>query len=95
MGTMSSRFRDPTGERFGLPSYPRGKAPAHLLTRRQLDAAGLRPGGQGVQGQVLWHSRRRGKTGVRAAYLYDVRLAVPKRTTARKPRRRCCGEGAE
>jgi hypothetical protein len=54
-------------------------APPHLRTRRQLAAEGLRPGGQDVAGQVLWNSRR-GGGGVRAAYLYDVRSALPKRT---------------
>lgn len=33
-----------------------------------------------MQGQVLWSSRRyRARGGVRVAFLYDVRLALPKR----------------
>ncbi|WP_310741431.1 RRQRL motif-containing zinc-binding protein [Microbispora sp. H10670] len=80
MSRIRSRFWDPAGSRYGMPTYPWRMAPAHLLTCRQLTAAGLRPGGQGVQAQVLWASRRHGALGVRAAYLYDVRFALPKRT---------------
>lgn len=72
-------FMDPTGERYGIPTWPWRMAPGHLATYRQLAARGLRPGGQPVMGQVMWRSRRYG-AGVRAAYLYDVRLALPKRT---------------
>ncbi|GAA4593723.1 hypothetical protein GCM10023194_58720 [Planotetraspora phitsanulokensis] len=82
---MSSRIRaafwDPSGSRYGIATWPWRMAPPHLMTLRQLAAHGLRPGGQGVQAQVLWRSRRYGAPGgVRAAYLYDVRLALPKRT---------------
>lgn len=86
MSRILGRFFDPTGQKYGLPSWPWQMAPAHLLTMRQLAARGLRPGGQEVQGQILWASRRyRARGGVRAAYLYDVRLALPKRTpTARQ-----------
>lgn len=81
MSRIRARFWDPAGQRYGIPTYPWQMAPPHLLTLRQLAAAGLRPGGQGVQGQVLWRSRRyRAPGGVRAAYLYDVRFALPKRT---------------
>ncbi|GLW68447.1 hypothetical protein Kpho02_07460 [Kitasatospora phosalacinea] len=52
------RFWDPTGERFGIPTYPWRLAPDGLKTRRQLRACGLRPGGQPVAAQVLWRSRR-------------------------------------
>ncbi|MGK5559191.1 RRQRL motif-containing zinc-binding protein [Actinomadura kijaniata] len=76
-----ARFFDPVGERYGIPTYPWQMAPAHLRTRRQLAAAGLRPGGQPVVAQVLWRSRRyRAPGGIRAAYLYDARRALPKRT---------------
>lgn len=94
MSRFRARFHDPAGERYGLPSYPLGMAPPHLLTRRQLDAAGLRPGRQGAQAQALWRSRRHGTSGVRATYLYDVRLALPKRAVSGKSRavrRRCPG----
>ncbi|WP_182883268.1 RRQRL motif-containing zinc-binding protein [Microbispora sp. H10949] len=80
MSRIRARFWDPAGSRYGIPTWPWRMAPAHLLTRRQLTARGLRPGGQGVQAQILWASRRHGAPGVRAAYLYDVRFALPKRT---------------
>ncbi len=67
-------FYDPTGERYGLPTYPFKLAPGDLLTRRQLRARDLRPGGQDPAAQILW---RRGK---RVAYLYRLDLAQPKRT---------------
>jgi hypothetical protein len=66
-------FYDPTGSRYGLPTYPYRWAPLGLLTRRQLRAQGLRPGGQPIAAQILW---RRGK---RVAYLYRTDLAKPKR----------------
>ncbi|MFC9975221.1 RRQRL motif-containing zinc-binding protein [Spirillospora sp. NPDC127200] len=69
----NARFYDPAGERFGIPTYPWRLAPPHLATRRQLAAAGLRPGGQEVAAQVLW------RQGRRVAYLYDTRRALPKR----------------
>ena len=72
-GTFIS-FYDPDGTRFGLPTYPWRWAPRGLLTRRQLRAAGLRPGGQQPAAQILW---RKGK---RVAYLYLASLAMPKRT---------------
>ncbi|MEU8134603.1 RRQRL motif-containing zinc-binding protein [Streptodolium elevatio] len=60
------RFWDPTGARYGLPTYPWRLAPDGLATRRQLRAEGLRPGGQPIAAQVMWQSRR----GVKVAYLY-------------------------
>ncbi|GGQ79642.1 hypothetical protein GCM10010166_57170 [Couchioplanes caeruleus subsp. azureus] len=67
-------FYDPTGERYGIPTYPFKFAPDGLATLRQLHAKNLRPGGQSVVAQLMW---RRGK---RVAYLYRIDLAVPKRT---------------
>jgi hypothetical protein len=67
-------FYDPTGDRYGIPTYPYHWAPEGLFTRRQLRALGLRPAGQDIAGQILW---RRGK---RVAYLYREDLAQPKRT---------------
>jgi hypothetical protein len=67
-------FYDPTGAKYGLPTYPFKFAPEGLATTRQLRAAGLRPGGQEIAAQMLW---RRGK---RCAYLYRIDLALPKRT---------------
>jgi hypothetical protein len=79
--TRPDAFMDPTGERLGIPTWPWHMAPPHLATRRQLSAMGLRPGGQSVQGQVMWRSRRySAPRGIRVAYLYDTRLALPKRT---------------
>ncbi|MEV6845460.1 RRQRL motif-containing zinc-binding protein [Actinoplanes sp. NPDC051411] len=67
-------FYDPTGERYGIPTYPFKMAPTGLATLRQLRADGLRPGGQTVAAQLMW---RKGK---RVAYLYRIDLAKPKRT---------------
>ena len=67
-------FYDPDGTRYGLPTYPYHWAPKHLLTIRQLRAQGLRPGGQQPAAQIIW---RKGK---RVAYLYQLALALPKRT---------------
>ncbi|MFF0389625.1 RRQRL motif-containing zinc-binding protein [Kitasatospora sp. NPDC004615] len=69
------RFWDPTGERFGTPTYPWRMVPEGLLTRRQLRARGLCPGRQPVAAQILWRSRL--SATPRAAYLYRVELAVP------------------
>jgi hypothetical protein len=69
-------FYDPNGVRYGFPTYPFQGAPAGYATRRQLRAAGLRPGGQPVTAQILWRHR----TQRRVAYLYDLALAKPKRT---------------
>ena len=68
-------FYDPEGERYGIPTFPFRYAPKGYLTRRQLRAAGLAPGGQGVQAQILWRHRNQR----RVAYLYDAELAAPKR----------------
>ncbi|MFJ8625845.1 RRQRL motif-containing zinc-binding protein [Kitasatospora sp. NPDC093550] len=73
------RFWDPEGRRFGgIPTYPWRMAPAGLLTRRQLRARGLRPGGQQVAAQLMWRSRR-STNGVRVAYLYRLTHARPVR----------------
>ncbi|MEU7863064.1 RRQRL motif-containing zinc-binding protein [Nonomuraea sp. NPDC049141] len=83
---IRARFWDPTGDEYGIPTYPWKMAPPHLRTLRQLTAEGLRAGGQGVQAQVLWRSRRYGAPGVRAAYLYDVRFALPNRIATLRQR---------
>ncbi|MER5484029.1 RRQRL motif-containing zinc-binding protein [Streptomyces sp. NPDC002812] len=59
-----------------LPVYTWRLAPDGLATRRQLRAAGLRPGGQDVVAQVERSRRRRGPL---VAYLYRVDLAKPVR----------------
>jgi len=68
-----ARFYDPTGARYGLPTYPYRLAPPGLLTRRQLRAAGLSPGRQPIAAQILW------RRGQRVAYLYRADLARTKR----------------
>ena len=102
MSRYRARFHDPAGARHGgLPTWGWRTAPAHLATRRQLTARGLRPGGQPIAGQILWVGIRK---QVRVAYLYDVGLAKPKRAAtapqlaaldkAMTARRTCptCGE---
>ncbi|MFD3544456.1 RRQRL motif-containing zinc-binding protein [Streptomyces sp. NPDC058655] len=65
-----------------LPVYRWHLAPDGLATRRQLRAAGLRPGGQDVVAQLERPRRRRGPL---VAYLYRLDLALPVRPmTARK-----------
>jgi hypothetical protein len=71
---MHIPFYDPTGAKYGLPTYPYRFAPDGLLTARQLRARGLRPGGQDIAAQILW------RNGKRVAYLYRANLAKPKRT---------------
>jgi len=74
---------DPSGARYGVPTYPWRLAPDGLCTRRQLRARGLRPGGQPVQAQVMRINRRAGNA--RVAYLYREDLALPVRPmTSRK-----------
>ncbi|NJQ13523.1 hypothetical protein HCN52_00800 [Streptomyces bohaiensis] len=62
--------------------YEHGTAAAHLLTRRQLRASGLRPGGHDPV--ALLRCRRCAyrplRQCTRPAYLYDSRLALPRRT---------------
>lgn len=84
MPRTSPRFHDPDGTRYGIPTYPWRCAPDGLATRRQLAAAGLRPGGSPVVAQVLW-PRARGEVGT--AYLYAVAAAVPKRAPTAGNRR--------
>ncbi|TDC28802.1 hypothetical protein E1211_27175 [Micromonospora sp. 15K316] len=76
MSRIRAAYYDPEGARYGIPTYWWKGAPPGYATRRQLTAAGLRPGGQPIAAQVLW----RGVGGTRAAYLYRLDLARPKRT---------------
>ncbi len=76
MGRIRAIYNDPDAERYSLPTYWWKGAPQGYATVRQLRAKGLRPGGQPIAAQVLW----RGVGGERAAYLYRVDLAAPKRT---------------
>ncbi|MGW5046690.1 RRQRL motif-containing zinc-binding protein [Streptomyces griseoluteus] len=59
-----------------LPVYRWRLAPDGYATRRQLRAAGLRPGGQDVAAQLERPRRRRPPL---VAYLYRVDLAKPVR----------------
>ncbi|MEU7934311.1 RRQRL motif-containing zinc-binding protein [Micromonospora echinofusca] len=76
MSCIRAAYWDPEATRHSIPTYWWRGAPAGYATRRQLRAAGLRPGGQPIAAQVLW----RGVGGTRTAYLYRVDLAQPKRT---------------
>ncbi|MER6316292.1 RRQRL motif-containing zinc-binding protein [Streptomyces sp. NPDC001581] len=59
-----------------LPVYTWRLAPDGLATRRQLRAAGLRPGGQDVVAQV---ERPRYRRSPLVAFLYRIELARPVR----------------
>lgn len=56
-----------------IPTYRYRLAPDGLMTRRQLRARGLRPGGQEPVGQIIW------RRGQRIAYLYRLDRARPVR----------------
>ncbi|MBF6341755.1 hypothetical protein IU450_38640 [Nocardia abscessus] len=60
----------------GIPTYAWRMAPAHLRTRRQLAAQGLRPNGQDIAGKVQRPRRSREPL---TAYLYDINRAAAKR----------------
>ncbi|MEU9655324.1 RRQRL motif-containing zinc-binding protein [Streptomyces chartreusis] len=68
---------DPSGARYGIPTYPWRLAPDGLATRRQLRAEGLRPGGQPIAAQAMRMNRRTGTP--RVAYLYRIDRAKPVR----------------
>jgi hypothetical protein len=69
-----------------LPVYGYGQAPAELATRTQLSLAGLRPGPQPPAARLVW------RHGLRAAALYRIDLAAPKRPTT--PAQRAATERA-
>ena len=74
---------DPSGARYGVPTYPWRLAPDGLATRRQLRTEGLRPGGQPIAAQAMRINRRTGTP--RVAYRYRIDRAVPVRPmTSRK-----------
>lgn len=84
MSTAFSKCYDPSGIRFGVPTFPWRFAPDGYATRRQLRDRGLRPGGQPIAAQVMRCHRGR-KSGVQVAYLYRVDRARPVRPmTSRK-----------
>jgi hypothetical protein len=74
MPKLTPVVSDPTGEVYGFPTYRWGDAPAHLMTRRQLAAAGKRKNGQSPVAEM-----RKYVEGWHVAYLYDVNKAAPKR----------------
>ncbi len=88
MTRRTARTRRPAPERIPrsearLLEHDRGATPAHLLTRRQLRARGLCPGGHGpvavlrcrlCRTRPQWSCTHRTR-----AWLYDARLARPKR----------------
>lgn len=77
---------DPQAERHLLPTYPWNAAPEYLVTRRQLRAAGLCPGGHPPIAQCL-RPRLRRPTEPLQAWLYDGRLATEKRAPTSRQRR--------
>jgi hypothetical protein len=76
MSRIRATYWDSECDLYGLPTFWWRGAPDGYATRRQLRARGLCPGGQPIAAQILW----RGVGGERAAYLYRVDLARPKRT---------------
>ncbi|MFE1931352.1 RRQRL motif-containing zinc-binding protein [Streptomyces sp. NPDC059474] len=70
MSPAFGKCYDPTGARYGIPTFPWRLAPDGMATRRQLRARGLRPGGQPIAAQVMRANRRAG--GVQVAFLYRL-----------------------
>lgn len=93
-------INDPTGDRYGIPTFVWGHAPRDkYATRRQLAALGLRKGGQDVAAVMYGWCH-----GVRTVmHLYRIDLALPRRPwtpakqaavqTAANARKKCdaCG----
>ena len=79
-GVMTDRWGwQPTAwEQGGLPTWRYGSAPAGLVTRRQMRALGLAPGGAVPVAQVVWRHRRHEVRG----QLWDRSELVPKRTAS-------------
>ncbi|MGK3106247.1 RRQRL motif-containing zinc-binding protein [Streptomyces sp. WAC05858] len=77
MSPAFGKCYDPSGARYGIPTFPWRLAPDGLATRRQLRARGLRPGGQPVQAQIMRANRRAG--GAQVAFLYRRDRAKPVR----------------
>ncbi|MCC4320019.1 RRQRL motif-containing zinc-binding protein [Streptomyces malaysiensis] len=77
MSLAFGKCYDPSGARYGIPTFPWRLAPDGLATRRQLRARGLRPGGQPVQAQIMRANRRAG--GTQVAFLYRLDQAKPVR----------------
>ncbi len=79
---MHIDFCDPEAGHHPLPAYRYHWAPKGLMTRRQLRASGLRPGGQTPVAQILMHRNAPGRTQRRVAFLYDTGKAKPNREAA-------------
>ncbi|MER6342280.1 hypothetical protein GUR47_38325 [Streptomyces tendae] len=85
MTIRTRRRRRPTAQPRGpqgLPEYDWGTAPANqLATRRQLRAAGLRPGGHDPVAILRCKAcaTRPSRSCTRPAYLYRIELALPVR----------------
>ncbi|WP_017584312.1 RRQRL motif-containing zinc-binding protein [Nocardiopsis valliformis] len=83
MATSNVRFLDPTGAKYGIPTFPWGWSAlfnADLRTKAQLRAEGLSIAGLEVAAQLMWRSSRAGnRNGVRTAHLYHRSLARPVR----------------
>jgi hypothetical protein len=62
----------------GLPTFRFRCAPPGLVTRRQLRAAGLCPGGQDIAAQLVWRGGRRWA----GLYRRDLAVVSPGATTA-------------
>lgn len=77
MSPAFGKCYDPSGARYGIPTFPWRLAPDGLATRRQLRARGLRPGGQPIQAQIMRANRRAG--GTQVAFLYRLDQAKPVR----------------
>lgn len=75
---------DPTGARYGIPTFPWRCVPDGYATYRQLRARGLRPGGQPVAAQAL---RPRFRRGPLVAYFYRLDQAKPVRPMTPAKRR--------
>ncbi|MBP8532991.1 RRQRL motif-containing zinc-binding protein [Streptomyces sp. MK37H] len=73
MSPAFGKCYDPSGARYGIPTFPWRLAPDGMATRRQLRARGLRPGGQPIAAQVMRANRRAG--GVQVAFLYRLERA--------------------
>lgn len=76
---MALTFLDPSGGRYGIPTWPWGFAPGHLFTRGQLREMGFRPAPRvEPAGQLMWRTRR--APDARTALLWDVRATVQRTT---------------
>ncbi|MEU7141701.1 hypothetical protein ABZ942_19780 [Nocardia sp. NPDC046473] len=74
-----SKFLDPDGREYGLPTWPWRMAPLHLRTKKQLAQRNQRPSEREPQAQVM--RGRRGRPPM-VAHLYDGEKAVPKRESS-------------